>query len=227
MNKLTKALLVIVTSFVFANYASAFSFSAGVAGNLQVYAGKGVEHNGGTTGNNLQEANGAFDSSHVAVFLEGDVTDMVTVGLEYAPEAIESPENINAQQTGATDANPSGGTVVTNKASVEYEDITTLYANIGLPVIEGSYLKLGYISMDVITTESLGTGGSYNDVDLDGILVGAGYKRTGDNGMFVSVEVTVADLDDVEATNTTDSTKKVQVKDIYGATASLRIGKTF
>lgn len=227
MNKLTKALLVIVTSFVFANYASAFSFSAGVAGNLQVYAGKGVEHNGGTTGNNLQEANGAFDSSHVAVFLEGNVTDMVTVGLEYAPEAIESPENINAQQTGATDANPSGGTVVTNKASVEYEDITTLYANIGLPVIEGSYLKLGYISMDVITTESLGTGGSYNDVDLDGILVGAGYKRTGDNGMFVGVEFTIADLDDVEATNTTDSSKKVKVKDIYGATASIRIGKTF
>ena len=227
MNKLTKALLVIVTSFVFANYASAFSFSAGVAGNLQVYAGKGVEHNGGTTGNNLQEANGAFESSHPAIFLEGDVTDTVTIGLEYAPEAIESPENINAQQTGATDANPSGGTVVTNKASVEYEDITTLYANISLPAIEGSYLKLGYISMDVITTESLGTGGSYNDVDLDGILVGAGYKRTGDNGMFVAVEFTVADMDDIEATNTTDSTKKVQVNDIYGATASLRIGKTF
>ena len=92
MNKLTKALLIVVTSFAFTNYASAVSFSAGVAGNLQVYAGKGVEHNGGTTGNNLQEANGAFDSSHVAIFLEGDVTDMVTIGLEYAPEAIESPE---------------------------------------------------------------------------------------------------------------------------------------
>ena len=207
MNKLTKALLIVVTSFAFTNYASAFSFSAGVAGNLQVYAGKGVEHNGGTTGNNLQEANGAFDSSHVAIFLEGDVTDMVTIGLEYAPEAIESPENINAQQTGATDATLQCGTV-TNKASVEYEDITTLYANISLPQIEGSYLKLGYISMDVITTESLGTGGSYNDVDLDGILVGAGYKRMGDNGMFVGVEFTVADMDDVEATNTTDTKQK-------------------
>ena len=227
MNKLTKALLVIVTSFVFANYASAFSFSAGVAGNLQVYAGKGVEHNGGTTGNNLQEANGAFDSSHPAIFLEGDVTDMVTIGLEYAPEAIESPENINVQRDGTTGGDYTGGSDKTNKASVEYEDITTLYANISLPQIEGSYLKLGYISMDVITTESLGTGGSYNDVDLDGILVGAGYKRMGDNGMFVAVEVTVADMDDVEATNTTDTTKKVQVKDIYGATASLRIGKTF
>ena len=227
MNKLTRALLVIVTSFVFANYASAFSFSAGVAGNLQVYAGKGVEHNGGTTGNNLQEANGAFDSSHPAIFLEGDVTDMVTIGLEYAPEAIESPENINVQRDGTTGGDYIGGSDKTNKASVEYEDITTLYANISLPQIEGSYLKLGYISMDVITTESLGTGGSYNDVDLDGILVGAGYKRMGDNGMFVAVEFTVADMDDVEATNTTDTTKKVQVKDIYGATASLRIGKTF
>ena len=227
MNKLTKALFVIVTSFVFANYASAFSFSAGVAGNLQVYAGKGVEHNGGTTGNNLQEANGAFESSHPAIFLEGDVTDMVTIGLEYAPEAIESPENINVQRDGTTGGDYTGGSDKTNKASVEYEDITTLYANISLPQIEGSYLKLGYISMDVITTESLGTGGSYNDVDLDGILVGAGYKRMGDNGMFVAVEFTVADMDDVEATNTTDTTKKVQVKDIYGATASLRIGKTF
>ena len=227
MNKLTRALLVIVTSFVFANYASAFSFSAGVAGNLQVYAGKGVEHNGGTTGNNLQEANGAFESSHPAIFLEGDVTDMVTIGLEYAPEAIESPENINVQRDGTTGGDYTGGSDKTNKASVEYEDITTLYANISLPQIEGSYLKLGYISMDVITTESLGTGGSYNDVDLDGILVGAGYKRMGDNGMFVAVEFTVADMDDVEATNTTDTTKKVQVKDIYGATASLRIGKTF
>ena len=45
--------------------------------------------------------------------------------------------------------------------------------------------------------------------------------------MFVGVEFTIADLDDVEATNTTDSSKKVKVKDIYGATASIRIGKTF
>ena len=227
MNKLTKALLIVVTSFAFTNYASAVSFSAGVAGNLQVYAGKGVEHNGGTTGNNLQEANGAFDSSHVAIFLEGDVTDMVTIGLEYVPEAIESPENVNVQRDGTTGGDYKGGSDKTNKASVEYEDITTLYANISLPVVEGSYLKLGYVSMDVITTESLGTGGSYNDVDLDGILVGAGYKRMGDNGLFVAVELTVADMDDVEATNTTDTTKKVQVNDIYGATASLRIGKTF
>ena len=227
MNKLTKALLIIVTSLAFTNYASAFEFSAGVAGNLQVYAGKGVEHNGGTTGGNLQEANGAFDSSHVAVFLEGNVTDTVTIGLEYVPEAIESPENVNVQRDGTVGGDYNGGSDKTNKASVEYEDITTLYANISLPVVEGSYLKLGYVSMDVITTESLGTGGSYNDVDLDGILVGAGYKRMGDNGMFVAVELTIADMDDVEATNTTDTTKKVQVKDIYGATASLRIGKTF
>ena len=34
MNKLTKALLIIVTSFAFTNYASAFSFSAGVAGTF-------------------------------------------------------------------------------------------------------------------------------------------------------------------------------------------------
>ena len=226
MNKITKIMFLVLSSFVFANLATAASFSLGIAGNAQVYAGKGVENNGAGTGiENVQEANGAFDSSHAALFGEININDTIAFGIEYVPEAITSPENINVQHDGGE--NDYGGTAQTNKAKVEYDDITTVYANVNLPILEGSYLKVGYIQMDVLTKETLGTGGNYNDVELEGILAGLGYRNNLDNGMFVGVELTVAEMDDVSATNTTDATKKVTIKDIYGATASLRIGKTF
>ena len=81
--------------------------------------------------------------------------------------------------------------------------------------------------VDVLTQENLGTGSKYNDVDTVGFQVGLGYQHTADNGIFVRAEVSATQYDDVSATSTVDTSKSVEVTEMYGAIAGLKIGKTF
>ena len=60
-----------------------------------------------------------------------------------------------------------------------------------------------------------------------GYQVGLGYNHTADNGVFVRVELAATEYDDVSATNVNDSEKTVTVSEMYGATASIKIGKSF
>ena len=90
-----------------------------------------------------------------------------------------------------------------------------------------TYLKVGYVMVDVLTQENLGTGSKYNDVDTNGITVGLGYQFNADNGVFVRAEVSATAYDDVSATSTVDSSKQVEVSDMYGAIGALKIGKSF
>ncbi len=48
-----------------------------------------------------------------------------------------------------------------------------------------------------------------------------------DSGIFVRAEVMGSDYDDVSATNSNHADISVQITDMIGASASLRIGKTF
>ena len=224
MNKILKSLLVLLFTCGLTNMSSAndLSLSVGVAGNYGAYAAAGTE----TNSTQITKEYGAMESSHVAIF--GEVSmGTIAVGIEYNPDDLASPEKISVYEDLGGDNSSSS---VTNKAMVSFQDMTTVYANLSLPAmgpIDGLYLKAGYLSADVQTKENLGTGGSYNNTEIDGMIAGIGYNMDLDNGFFVRAEVLGSDMDDVTATNTTDSTKKVVISDIWGAAASFRIGKTF
>ena len=225
MNKLVKTFLVLLSTLGLTSmsYAQDISLSLGVAGNYGFYAAQGKETN--TT--DVTTEYGGMETSHVAIF--GEVSmGQLAVGIEYNPSDLDSPEKISIHETCQGDC--SSSTTKTNKAMVSFQDMTTIYANLSLPAvgpIEGLYLKAGYISADVETKENLGTGGSYNNVEIDGMIAGLGYNMELDNGFFLRAEILGSDMDDVTASNTTDSTKKVVISDIWGATASFRVGKTF
>ena len=79
-----------------------------------------------------------------------------------------------------------------------------------------------------IRGENLGTGGSYNDVDVEGYSVALGYAfDTGANGLSVRLEVEGAQYDDVEATNNADTNTKVKVTDLMSGSASISLVKSF
>ena len=145
---------------------------------------------------------------------------------------IDSDENVNVQHDGNTQGGnkfgAGNGTAKTNTAKVSLEDMMTLY--VLFKHDNGVYVKLGAVQGDVITKEVLGTGGSYGNVDLEGITVGLGFRNELDNGAFIGVELAGYEIDDMEATNTSDGAgnhKKVKIQDILGASASLKFGKTF
>ena len=80
--------------------------------------------------------------------------------------------------------------------------------------------------VDVLTQESLGTGSKYGDTDTTGISVGLGYQYTADNGVFIRAEVSASEYDDVNSTSEADSSKTVEVTEMYGAVGSIKVGKS-
>lgn len=89
------------------------------------------------------------------------------------------------------------------------------------------YGKAGVIQADVITKEVLGTGGAYPNSEIDGIVLGLGYERDLNSGLFVRLEGSYMDLDGVTVINSNDSTKSVSVDGVTGYGAKLSIGKSF
>ena len=231
MNKTIKSFLTIVSSFFIATASySAPGLTIGASGNLMVLAAEGTETL--ETGNTVTEY-GALEASHGAVFVEIAPTDNLAIGIEAVVGDIDSDENVNVQHDGDTtgaenDHKQAGnGTAKENKAKASIEDMMTLY--VMFKHDNGAYVKLGAVQGDVVTKEVLGTGGSYGDVDLEGFMFGVGFRNELDSGVFIGVELAGYDIDDMEATNTSDATnhKKIVIQDVLGASASLKVGKTF
>mgnify|MGYP001189271347 CR=1 FL=1 len=185
--------------------------------------GTGTEKKSDDTANTTEE-DGAFAYDTPSVFVEFALNDQFSMGVEYHPDAIDTPENLNKQDNG-NGVNANDGGSLSNKVKASFQEHTTVYANINMPY--NTYLRLGYVMTDVATKESLATGGAYNDADTDGYQVGLGYNHSVDNGFFVRVEVVATEYNDISATNVNDSEKTVTVSEMYGATASIKIGRSF
>ena len=225
MKNLTKKIAILAISFVsFVGIQSASAYegvSVGLGLNTAGFMGSGKEVMTGsgaaTTQEDITEEDGAFSADVASAFIEYSMNDQVSFGVEMFVEDVQTPENLNVQQASGSDVN--------NKVKASFKDHTTFYANVNMPF--NTYIKLGYIMVDVATQESLGTGSTYNDVDTTGYTVGLGYQYKADNGVFARLEVSVAEYDNITAASTADSSKEITVSDMYGAVGSFKIGKSF
>ena len=117
------------------------------------------------------------------------------------------------------------GTVVNQKVSAEFSNIDTVYATFNFT--DWLYVRAGSMSMDVKTTESLGTGSTYGDTNLDGTVIGFGVEKSSDNGMFWRAEYSDTDIDGVKLISTKNATTSVTLDGIDGTAYKLSIGKAF
>ena len=221
-------------TIVLASLFSIFTFTAvnaggalGVSANKQAFGGYGKETNTTT----VTEEYGAFADDNMSVFAEYDFGNSLSIGVEYHPGSISTPTNTNIQLDGSTggglnaDSQTTGGTAKTNTVQADFEDLTTVYLMWVSEV--GLYSKIGYSHVDVATTESLGTGGSYGNVSTDGATLALGFQIDNDSDIFARVEVSATAWDSVSATNTSENTKKVEISDMASASASIKVGKRF
>jgi len=194
----------------------------GVQLNMMGFYGVGQEIPSDNAGNKDRKEAGAFTDEVFSIFAEYDAGP-VSIGVGYIPETIASPENTNVQHT-----SDSNSTNLTNTAKVDINDIMTIYALVDIP-LGNSYVKVGWRDATVETKESLGTGGSYNDVDVEGYSVALGYifEPEGVEGVSVRLEVEGASYDDVEASNNADTSTKIKVTDLMSGSASISLVKTF
>ena len=220
MKNIISALFLIVVMSVFAiTKSAAMDFTIGMSGATSGYGAYAKEKNGTTT---PTEEYGAFKDSGGSVFLEVKLNDMLAVGLDYVIDTIKTPTNRNEQDDMTTSTTSSDRV---NDVSAEFDDLTTLYVQLMSPW--GIYGKAGIRYVDILTKESLGTGGSYNDTDTIGYQLALGYQMNAAEGFFIRAEISGSAYDDVDGSNTTDSSKTVHVTDMISASYGLSIGKTF
>ena len=227
MKKFLIATVVLLGSISFAN---AEQFRVGVSvfggafeadGAKEIFSG---DHAGDVTSTKVTKdvkdendgAEGAFALG--SAFAEFAATDQLSVGVSFVPHSSssETTENVQNQELGAPK---------TNSVKVSFEDLVTVYALANLN--ENVYLKAGFMQVDLITEENLGTGGAYGNDTLDGYTIALGYNMDLADGMFVRAEAAYIEIDGTTLTNTNDSTKSVSADGITGMGAAVSVGKSF
>ena len=217
-----KVLLIILAGmFAFGSALAQPSFTVGLGLNHGVFAGEGREENFNDGSlNTVTEEYGAFTDSFASVYVEMG-NEVGAIGISYQGEA-STPTNIN-------EANGDTGSGIQNntEVSVDFSSVTTLYGLVNLPM--NMYAKVGIVSGDIEINETLRSGNSYADRDLEGYVAGFGYQHEAD-AANIRVELLGHTYDDVEANNGVSSSgnlNKVRVSNMIGATAQISVNRSF
>ena len=136
-----------------------------------------------------EEAVAAF--SYMSVFGEVafDEAYGLSLGVEFTPDAVglENADRTikNSQVVPETYGNDAHGGVQDIKADIK--DLTNIY--VGIPLMEtGVAIKVGYTMATLATKETLATGSSYKDMDLEGMSLGAYFDGEITDNLFYRLE---------------------------------------
>ena len=155
------------------------------------------DSSGTETTKSSDEKNSASKDEDVVVpsiFFEIANDSGLALGIDYVPVEAELGASTNARTD--TDTDDASDTAGDNKASAELSDHITIYAL--MPLGDTFYLKAGLARATVDTTETLATGTTYGNEDVDGRMIGFGLNRDLDSGLFFRAEATYTDYDDVK-----------------------------
>ena len=180
---------------------SAFADGFGVGVTISQAKIKAAGTETETGSQTAETTDGSADNSVTigSVFAEY-TTGWVTLGVDYIPGSADVSDvayTRNDTETSVTSTETDTTTSRTQKASAEVSDHYTYYVEIG----STAFLKAGYAQMSVATNESLGTGSTYGNVDIDGILLGVGLKSDWGNNGFIKLEGTYTDYEDLSITS--------------------------
>jgi opacity protein-like surface antigen len=223
MNKLITILasgLIAVLSF--ASAANSIELRAGIgAQSLVAYANVKESLKGNNSRTTNEEAIAAF--SYTSGFIEVGVDEVygISFGIEYSPDSIaleKETRNINPSLVGDTGAQTIDGSV---------EDM--LMAYVAVPISDGGlYAKVGYFQAELITSESLVTGSTYSNADIEGMSVGFGYDLDITETVFVRAEGMYTEYDDLKLTgseiDSVSSNYNVITAELGGINAKIFLG---
>ena len=211
-----KLIIAISSLWLFASSAMSMDLSFGVSGNMAAYAAKGIEKNfneEGTAIDTTTEEYGAFKEEYGSILVEVGLNDVISLGVDYVPQVIETPTNV---------ANKGEGNENTVRA--EFEDLTTVYAKVNMP-LGGLYMKLGYSQVDVTSIET--NANSYGNDSTSGATFGLGYNKEIADGLSLRAEITGSQFENVKANNGQTNRTEIEVDDMIGARGTISLVKTF
>ena len=218
-----------IAMFSFGSASADAGVSIGVSGNMGLFAATATEFDEGTHGTTTgpDESNTESDYlglGYVSLFIEKSV-GAAFIGVDYVPQSLESEtkDSVRNDCTGTETCGANGFTQQTQTIKVEFNDLVTAYAGLS---IGNAYVKAGVVQVDLDTKENLGTGSSYGNTSMDGIMVGIGGQTTLDNGMFIRAEANFMEFDPVSLTSDT-TVNKITVDELNGVSGKVSIGTSF
>ncbi|MBD1167015.1 hypothetical protein IDG99_00900 [Pelagibacterales bacterium SAG-MED09] len=220
-----KLLLSIVFSVLYVLPTSAdMGINVGVSGSAGVFTASADEtFTPASTENRNQNGSEHGEAGWGSIF--GEISmNRAFIGIDYVPSSLET----ETAETAKSDKQTTGSDAVTegdNIIQIDFEDLTTYY--VGAMVTDNLYVKAGITTVDVITNESLATGGSYGNVSLDGSMFGVGYHLANSNGAFLRVEGNYMSFDGATQTNSDDNEKSIRLKNLDGVSGKISVGKSF
>mgnify|MGYP001210929275 CR=1 FL=1 len=229
MKKITIAILATLFSYSIAS--AELGVSIGVSGQVGVFSASGTESE--KLEKQSQDAHGvagytSFFIEKKLSFLPGPLSRL-SIGFDHVADTLSSEEvsTTRTDLTGTTDRSVAiqGVTaLVTNKAKIDFEDLNTTY--FAFDVTDNMYIKAGWVSVDVITKETLGTGSTYGNTSVDGSMLGIGWSLNNDNGFFARFEANHTQFDDAKVT-ASNTDNFVEMKNLEGAMGKISVGKSF
>lgn len=216
MGRLSKIILANAVAVMFAA-SSAMAFtgaSIGLVGSAAKLKASGEEVEG-TLGNETTTSSQSKNVGLGGFFAEvtaGTEFLSFTVGIEATPGSA-SWDSVSRTDT-TTDALESSQDDGTYTADAEVEDLYTVYVEPGVMFSEnfGLYLKGGASMVTVNTLESISVGAddsAYGNVDVFGLMYGAGFKAMHSTGLFVKMEYTITDFDEFTLTSSTGNKNSI------------------
>jgi hypothetical protein len=234
MIKLRNLLIAAIAIVGLSTSASAGTFGVGVSGTFANINAEGTETEGTETDASPVTANATNTAWIGSIFAEYtmDALGGMTLGIDYIPGTAD----VNSRDISRTDTETSQEATTTSHttasvkrtAQAEVENHITYYAEI--PVTAGIYAKGGIVTMDVNTTENIGTTKTYGNTDVDGILFGLGYKTSGSGALYYKLEATHTAFDSLSLSEQGQSAQSPANKitaDLDVTKATFAIGYAF
>ncbi len=225
MKRITIATLLAIFSFTTAS--AEVGVNVGISGQMGLFAASATEtdkgtHGTTTDGNEQNRESDYIGLGYTSVFIEKTLGDRLFIGVDYVPDVLATETN----ETVRHDQNTSDNlfTQKTNTVQVDFKDLTTAY--IGVSITDSLYAKIGMMNVDIITNETLGTGSSYGNTDMDGTVAAVGYHMENDSGVFFRAEGSVMDFDGADVTSA-NGVNKITLDKLDGASAKISVGKAF
>jgi len=227
MTKINKLIVAIIASLFMSTSVMAFEgFSIGVIGGTVDFDTTGSEFT--TQTDMTTEKNDGSASKSVdfgSFFAEYTVAQGSTFGIEVVPDTAE----IGAKSR--TDSNTLATDDGTYTAKANISDHVTVYVEPTYMMNEqfGIYVKGGAARVTVESKESIAFGAdssTYGDVDVWGVMYGAGIKMVGASGLFGKIEATKTEYGTVTLHSTTGS-KNTITADPEASSARIAIGYNF
>ena len=197
----------------------------GVSGTAGAWFAAGTEKEGTTNVGNVEHIGGsdAIAIGHSSVFLEYSIERLngLTIGIDYVPDTLST--NTKSRVDTATSESGASHTD-TNSVQVDFKDLMTLY--IEVPILStGFHLKGGMKSVDVRTNENLTTGSTYSDGQMDGEMIGLGFKHKFDNSVFLKADMTYTNFGTLSITSGNNDNSVTAT--LEGVQGTLSLGKSF